>query len=156
MSDHVWCPRNNFRVMETIILDSSVWISYFGKDCHLALAEQLLAQIESEKLKIMIPTIVYGEIINNLSRIDPTHQLTNIAEMTLKKKNFRFINPNKKFWFNKIRQYAEIVQLKTMDLAILAIAFEFKADQLYSFDVRLQKAYYQLKRSYEETKEKDC
>lgn len=136
--------------METVMLDSSVWISHFANDCHTINAKKILSKIETSQGVILIPSIIYAEIFNNLTKLDRTNKLAEVAERTFKNKKFRLINPNKDFWFKKFKKYPNQVALKTMDLAILAIAFEFNVDQLYSFDVKLQKAYKYLKRHYEE------
>lgn len=135
--------------METIMLDSSVWISFFAEDCHTPEAKRILSRIESSEDIILIPSIIYAEIINNLTKLDKTNKLVSVAEIAFKNNKLKFMNPDRKFWFKKLRHYSRKVQLKTMDLAILAIAFEYKVNQLYSFDIKLQKAYEYLRNHYE-------
>jgi len=75
--------------MKTVLLDSSIWLSYLGADAQGGKAEKLLAQLKNQRTTILVP----------------------------------------------------------MDLLILAFAFEFRVNKLYSFDRKLTNAYKLLTQS---------
>ncbi|MFA5828964.1 MAG: type II toxin-antitoxin system VapC family toxin [Candidatus Gracilibacteria bacterium] len=132
--------------MKTALLDSSVWISSFIKDVHEQKVKSIFDKLMMENAKIILPKIVYAEIMNNLIRVDHTCKLSRKAkENLLNNVKISVIDFKAEFWHKKIEYYAKSVRLKTMDLLILASAFEFNVNEFYTFDVKLMNAFNILK-----------
>lgn len=92
-----------------------------------------------------------AEILKYLKNVadnyKPSKKIIKTVDIAFRNKKYKFINPDKEFWFKTIKKYSRKVHLKTMDLAIMAIAIEYQVDWLYSFDAKLQNAYINLKQS---------
>jgi len=51
-----------------VLLDSSVWVSYFhNSDVHHSRAQQIVSDFILEESVCIIPEIVYAEVINTLT-----------------------------------------------------------------------------------------
>ena len=132
--------------MKTALLDSSVWISFFGKDIHFKKADKIITNIEDSHYQILLPTIVYIEVLNVLKRIGVAKKtLRKIKTIFLTKRNIKIIHPPKRFWLNHVEKYMDRVKLKSSDLIILAHTLEFKTNKFFSFDKKLKQGYFKAK-----------
>ena len=133
--------------MKTVLLDSSVWMSFLVKDVHTPKAEKIFNQLKIEGTNTLLPTIVYAEVINNISRVDNSYAAIEEAKKIMLDDNkTRQIHGKKSFWHRSIHKYPKLIRLNTMDMLILAFAIEYKVDMLYSFDAKLQAAFYSFKK----------
>lgn len=126
---------------EAVVLDSSVWISYFTQDIYVKRAQKIVDGFLMKNQLVFIPVIIYAEVINNLFKIDKTGFFADEAKSIFNGPNFKLINLDDKFWYETIEKYSQLVRLKTLDLTILAFCFEFGIKKLYSFDEKLNVAY---------------
>lgn len=124
-----------------VLLDSSVWVSFFGKDTNTEEAKKIVSKLDQNRTNIVIPTIIYLEVMNNLVKIDRTGTFLKEARAFFRRGNIFIINPSKEFWCKRTESYFKKIRLKTMDLAILAFCFEKNINRLYTFDVKLAQAY---------------
>lgn len=132
--------------MEKILLDSSVWVSLFARDVNYQKAMDIMVDLLSLKIIIVVPIVVYIEVINTLKRLKfDKKYLKSVMEDFCKNKDIEIVYPNKQFWHKKVRIDTDRIQLKTLDLLILSFALESRVDRFYSFDRRLAKAYLIMK-----------
>jgi len=133
--------------METAVIDSSIWLSFLGGDSQYTKAEALLQKLKAAKALIFVPSFIYVEVINNVIKID--NERGDLLQRTKRifqgDRDVRIIVPDGHFWLQKTEKYSKLVRLKTLDLLILAFAFEFHVHELYSFDKKLSGAYKTLK-----------
>ena len=128
--------------MQTALLDSSVWIPLFTNDFYSEEAFKIVVELSKYTTKVLLPAIVYAEVINCLKRFKVQRgKIDKIKKFFHENKNIQIVYPHKDFWLKKVEKYAEKVRLKTLDLLILIFALELKVDKFYSFDGRLNKAY---------------
>jgi predicted nucleic acid-binding protein len=129
--------------MKKILIDSSVWVSFFGKDRNSQRASDIINTVLNERCKIIIPEVIYTEVLNCLTKIEAPK--TAIAKSMFAKRKFIKVRSSRPFWFKKLENHMTKIKLKTLDLIILGYTLENKIDKFYSFDKRLKKAYQKLK-----------
>lgn len=123
-----------------VLLDSSVWISNALIEIHTKKAEAIFNLIKKEKAKIIVPIIVYDEVINTINKFGD-YSKTEAIKKIFAGENIKIKFGNKKLWKDKLEKYSRHIKLKTMDLIILTFGLEYKVDKFYSFDKKLAKAY---------------
>jgi len=134
--------------MEKVMLDSSVWISLFVQDIFTRKAEKIYAYVRDNGDLILVPNVVYAEVINNINKADKTgFLLAQVKNIFHEDKKVRLISGDDGFWYSRFEEYTKKVRLKTIDLLIIAFLFEFEATKFYSFDKRLNKCYKFLKKN---------
>ncbi|MBU0667863.1 PIN domain-containing protein [Patescibacteria group bacterium] len=90
---------------------------------------------------IIVPTLVYIEIINNLYRLKIKNNKINWVENFLRRgKVIHICHSTSSFWLNEIAPLMEKVDLRSHDLIILAHAIKYQT-QLISFDNKMGMAY---------------
>ena len=133
--------------MQKVIIDSSVWVSFFLKDTNFQRAYALLARIFRKKdgRKILVPSIIYLEVINTLRRSKRNNEeIEEFKNFFKTKKKFQLVKTDEKIYV-KAEEIGKRVQLKTLDLLILTTVFDLKINQFYTFDKKLRKAYIIIK-----------
>lgn len=127
--------------MRKVLLDSSVWISLFARDTNYAKAHAIIASILSKNVSIIVPPLVYIEVISGLTRLKIGR--AEIAEF----KNFlridrriHFCHTTSSFWRNEIAHLAESIPLRSHDMIIVAHAIKYEAS-LISFDRKMNRVY---------------
>ena len=132
--------------MQKIFIDSSTWVSFFAEDRKTKYAAKLFKRLfERQKSnKILLPRLVYLEVINNLIKLKVSEEsILFFKNIVQKKKQVRLVKTREKIYINA-EEYARKVRLKTLDLLILTEALASKVDKFITFDRKLRKAYYQL------------
>ena len=132
--------------MQKVIIDSSVWVSYIAKDSNHLKAKAILSRLLRKKdgRKILVPRIIYLEVINSLRRLKKSLQVIESFRSHLKLKKIILVKTNEKIYI-KADKLSEKVRLKTLDLLILTTVLELKIDKFFSFDKKLRKAYHLIK-----------
>lgn len=127
--------------MKTVLLDSSVWVSFFAKDENYKKAYHLINILLARDFIIMMPTLVYIEIINALHRLKIDRKKIDNAKNILQgNKKIHLCHSTSMFWINEITWLMEKTDLRSHDLIILAHALKYNAS-LISFDKKLNGAY---------------
>ena len=135
--------------MQKVIIDSSVWLSNLAEDSKSHIARKLLKRLFGGKdgRKILVPRIIYLEVVNNLRRLKSSDleiaEFKNIFKSKSKNK-IQLVKTDEKIYI-KAEQLGLKVQLKTLDLLILTTVDELKINRFYTFDKKLRKAYYLIK-----------
>lgn len=132
--------------MQKIFIDSSTWVSFFAEDRKTKYAAKLFQRLfeKSGRNKILLPRLVYLEVMNNLIKLKVAEErIVVFKNIFLGKKRVRLVKTREKIYI-KAEEYARKVRLKTLDLLILTEALESKVDKFITFDRKLRKAYYQL------------
>lgn len=131
---------------QKIILDSSIWISYFIKDdvFHYE-AERKVNFILRKKFTIVVPIIVVYEIVNVIFRKNyhsaVVKRVVDFLDRECVLVEFDFEN-----LFEHMLDLANRLKLRTQDLTILAYCDRIKPIDFLSYDRDLQKAYNLLKK----------
>lgn len=127
--------------MRKVLLDSSVWISLFAKDKNYAKAYEIIVRLLADDSLIIIPTLVYIEVINNLYRLKASKgKIAAIEHYFQNDKKIHLCHTTSSFWLNEIASLSELITLKSHDLIILAHSLKYDA-QLISFDKKMNQAY---------------
>jgi predicted nucleic acid-binding protein len=132
--------------METIMLDSSVWISLLGQDVNTENAEKIHDHIKSLKCEIILPIIIYVEVTNNIIKLDKTGLIRGNFEEIIRLNKIKILFPSEKFWYNAIVNCTKGIRLKTLDLLILNSVLEYKVGEFFTFDKKLKAAYDLIKK----------
>ena len=126
----------------TVLLDSSVWVSYFhNADVHHSRAHRIVDDLILEESVFIIPEIVYSEVINTLIFLQKDGMLVERFKIFLLAHS-QFVQikfGSNEFWMKAIEDVAKQVRLKTMDLIILTYALFFRVNKFHSFDKQLEK-----------------
>ena len=132
--------------MQKVIIDSSVWVSLIAKDSNYLKARKILSRLLRKKdgRRILVPRIIYLEVINSLRRLNKPQQDINDFRAHLKLKKIVLVKTNDKIYI-KAEALSEAVRLKTLDLLILTTVLELKINKFFSFDKKLRKAYHLMK-----------
>lgn len=131
--------------MISVFFDSSVWISLFSQDVNSQKAMRIIENIPMPETKVFMPIIIYIEVLNCLKRNGmKTRELRKIIQFFQRSSKIKLLYPTKTFWRRHILKYTKKVNLKTLDLLIVAFAIELETDKFYTFDVKLNKAYQHL------------
>ena len=133
-----------FPAMKKVLIDSSVWVSYLAEDTNSEKAYKLLTRLLSRKdgRKIMVPRIIYLEVINSLLKLERTiKEIENFKLLIRSKKKIQLVKIDERIYI-KAEQLAHKVRLKTLDLFILTTIHELKINHFYSFDKKLRKAHH--------------
>jgi len=129
------------------MLDSSVWISLFSEDSQLEKALRILMLIPEKGMRIIVPIIVYLEVINWLNRQKfDNNKRDEIRNIFLHGKKIIITYPEKGLWYKAVENYGRKVKLKSLDLLILSFALDSQVAEFYSFDKKLYRAYQELTR----------
>ena len=140
--------------MRAVLLDSSVWISYFSKqDVHVNSAVKIVENLIRKKMKIIIPCIVLVETLNVLKRkyrfgID---ELNGVLHYLLEEIQSQVVWLKTQFLKKGMTAIILKTDLKSSDLYILAVGKCFSVHGFYSFDHQLIFAYkllYEKKGNY--------
>lgn len=134
--------------LKKILIDSSVWVSYFLNKLRYKKVTQITEKIErafNESTTILIPELVYCEVRNTLYQLGIREEDLKRMRYFLKRKKCKMYRGNGYFWFNRVDFYRQRVKLGTQDLIILAHAFENNVDDLITGDKKLLQAYNSLR-----------
>lgn len=140
--------------MQTVMIDSSIWISYLAIDSNSKKARRFFRLLlKRQEIKVAVPEIIYLEVMNTLTREKLSQKEIQKFNNILKlKPTFSLVKMNKKI-YRKAAKLTKILRLKTLDLIILTTALDLKVNRLYTYDKKLQKAY-QFIKNYEKTSKK--
>lgn len=129
---------------KTVILDSSVWISYFTEEeiFHYQ-SVKLVHQLFKKQRLIFMPEIIYFEILNVLLRSGySTSQIENIKKLLLDK--CHLIKSNFEEISKMIEKIGKKANLKTQDLIILIHCVTLPIIEFYCHDQKLLNTYSKL------------
>jgi predicted nucleic acid-binding protein len=102
-----------------VLLDSSVWVSYFHEsdDLHLD-AVAVVEELKSEETTLLVPDIVLAEVANVLIRIDATDELLGKFQRFIGDHDWlvQVIFGSREFWARTVEHIAHQMRLKTLDL----------------------------------------
>lgn len=127
-----------------ILIDSSTWVSFIIGDSNFTKALAMMRHVEALKATILLPTLVYGEVLNALQKWH--HPNPKIAEqIILKYKGIKIIHPDINFWTKTLANYIRFSKLKTSDFLIIVHALEFGANDLFTLDKNLRNEYLRLR-----------
>lgn len=132
--------------MQKVLIDSSVWVSFLAEDANQAYATKIFRHLFSKKdqRKIIIPRIIYLEVINNILKLNLSQErILAFTNLLKNRKKIHLVNTDKRIYI-KAEEYAKKVRLKTLDLLILTSAMELEVDKLISLDKKLKKEYVKL------------
>lgn len=132
--------------MKKVLIDSSVWVSFLAEDRNRDKATKIFKRLLSEKdqRKIIVPRLIYLEVINTLNRISAGEDLAAaFRDMFKKQRKLMLVKVNEKIYI-RAEEFAKKVKLKTLDLLILTSVFDQRINKFISFDNKLRKAYFQL------------
>lgn len=127
--------------MDKVIIDSSTWVSYFIGLRKNALICQQISKIIYQADKILIPEIIYAEVLNVMRRFNLDKSKIEAIKDQFNSANFIKYNHRDDFWFKKLEFYMDRVKLDTQDLIILASALEEWPCDLKTGDKKLKEAY---------------
>lgn len=134
-------PSFNFKIMETVLLDSSIWVSLFARDVHYAEAMKLCDSIDKSNTIIILLPLIYVEVMNVLHRLKiKKHIIRDAFHHFHDNRKIHICTTSSHFWLNEIEKYMPMCSLKSSDLIILAHAVKFRA-RLLSFDGKMNTAY---------------
>lgn len=124
------------------LLDSSVWISYFHtKDVYHNQAIKLIDDAISENNIVLVPNIVYAEVLNSIWRITKSdlhiHRCKKVFHEC--EPYIRLIHGDRFFWLEGIESIMPRVSLKTSDLIIASYAWYHKVDKFVTYDKAFKK-----------------
>lgn len=103
-------------------------------------AKNLLKNIRNSGDTVLMPTLIYGEIINTVYRLG--YRNPELAQQQIINfQKLEFIHADENFWTKKLAKVSAQTKLKTSDAAIVLYAIEFKVDDLITLDKKLLKAY---------------
>jgi predicted nucleic acid-binding protein len=131
--------------MKKVLVDSSVWVSLFAQDVNYKLALGILEKLMDQNVIIVLPAVVYVEVVNSLVRLKQSEEKINFARKTLfNNKKIWLCQTTLNFWVNEITALTFKISLKSLDLIILGHALKFDAD-LITFDKRMDLAYKKIR-----------
>lgn len=131
---------------KTIIFDSSVWLSYICKNDVNHLRATILFESMPENAIVLMPEIVFYEIIIVLTKLDYLD-----AIVIFKNFHLKMIPITPSTVFNYTVKYQGLIRCKTQDFLILASCLEYNIDIFETFDVKQNNNYLILK-NYENNK----
>lgn len=128
-------------IMKKVLPDSSVWVSLFARDGNYQTARKIINEIIDCEYMIILPTLVYIEVINSLYRLKVgVKEIEGVKKYFVKNKRVHFCHTTSMFWINEIPRLVDSINLRTLDLIILAHALKYDA-LLISFDKKMDMAY---------------
>jgi len=105
------------------------------------LAEKVLNTILQNQYMIILPPLIYVEVINALKRLGKSRSLVDGAKKYIAGLgNVHICSTTSDFWINEISDLDLSEDVKASDLIIIAHAIKFRA-QLVSFDKKMMSAY---------------
>jgi predicted nucleic acid-binding protein len=125
-----------------ILLDSSVWISYFNQsDVHHNEAENIITAALQRNANIVVPDLVYIEVLNNVWRLTKRHSTLKQCRTVFQESApyIELVMGNRPFWFEYVEQELTTISLRTADLIIAAYGKYFEVDRFETFDKNLKK-----------------
>jgi len=133
--------------METCLVDSSIWVSYFSsRDVRHGEAVKIMGEIIQSKCIITLPMIIYIEVINALQKLQfTTEELVKVESELKSTVGIQYVVPQYHFWIKIVRGCVPFTSLKALDLIILSFALEYKVDRFYTFDKQLREIYENFK-----------
>lgn len=135
---------------KTIILDSSVWVSYlFKDDVNHARAVEVLESLPFSA-KLLIPEIVFYEIIVVLARLNQLVLFSKIQYFDLKMVRMNPLN-----FLLLIIEFKALINAKTQDVLIIMSCLFYNVDELFTFDKNQYRNYLILQHGGEYKEKKD-
>lgn len=129
---------------KTVILDSSVWVSLIiENDSNHQKAKKIFNDIKVNNFKIILPDIVFYEVVTVLLKLNCKSFIPKFLSMNL---NLSFIPPKNFLYY--ILRYEQILVARTSDFLILIYCMHYNVNQFETFDHK-QKRNYQLIQDYE-------
>ncbi len=128
--------------MARVLLDSSVWVSFFTKeDVNHKLAVGILREIFSVQNTIIIPNLVLCETLNVSYRIkpDPVYYATLRTKIKKLEPIVTVVAAGKDFWLEFAPSEMPNVNLKTSDAIVYSYVKFFHIEEFRSFDKQLEK-----------------
>ena len=95
----------------------------------------------AETHKLLLPDIVFCEIINVLFRENRTESEVHEIILDIYNSDIKIIKLNNLFWINQFINLAKTVRLKSNDLMILSYVKQYKPNKFLTFDKTLSNAY---------------
>jgi predicted nucleic acid-binding protein len=124
---------------KTIILDSSVWIALMiSHDCNHHFTKVLLANIEAACMKILMPEIIFFEVVTVLLKVKAYDLVGKFINLQIP-----ILRLSKKQFLTNSLKLCDIIKTKTQDFLILLYCIEYNVDSFKTFD-KQQKANYIL------------
>ena len=122
-------------------LDSSVWISLLVRDIHKNRADSIFKQLLEQEIIILVPMIVYAEVMNNIIKLRNRRFTNEVLEFFHTTDYVALIEYDRKFWYEDIIKCADFLKLRALDLLIVTTAILYKVDELHSFDRKMEIEY---------------
>ncbi len=124
-----------------ILLDSSVWISYFHTpDVHHSEAVEIVSKVLRDDNIIFIPEIIYVEVLNNIWRLTKDKQVVERCKTVFHHSTpfVELVFGDRNFWFSYVEEIMEKISLRSSDLIIAAHIKHNSIDRFESFDKELK------------------
>lgn len=130
--------------MKSVLLDSSVWVSYFSGDKNHGKAARMMDIFLHDGRRIIMPTLVYVEAINALHRLRINfNEIETAKNFLLNNNKINLCHTTSVFWLNEITNLMKSIDLRSHDLIIMAHALKYNAE-LISFDNKMNTAYIKI------------
>ena len=101
-----------------VLLDSSVWISYFHKkDTHHLQAVGIVEDCAKNQDVVLLPDIVLAEVTNVLLRLDASGAFLDEFRSYLLRfeRLLAFVSGSREFWMISVEEIARKIQLKALN-----------------------------------------
>ena len=69
--------------MKKVLIDSSVWVSLFAQDVNYKQSLVIIEELMDKNVIIVLPAVVYVEVINTLVRLKQSGEKINVVKQTL-------------------------------------------------------------------------
>ena len=135
--------------MSRILLDSSVWLSFFtDEDAKHSEAERIVLRAFRSSNNIFIPDLIFAEIINVSSRLksDPGYVDRLIRNLSSLEPIATIVVGGEAFWREYVPYNISRFKLKTSDSIICCYATYLDVNELHTFDKKLAKAWSSISR----------
>lgn len=128
-----------------IVVDSSVFLSIYLDDSNSKDALQMISRFLQENVVLVVPLVVYFEVINTLKRKSDYIEVLNnfILDISLNE-SIILAEFTKDDILKKIYKFAERINLKTNDLIIYLTAKKYDCKHLLTLDYKLNKRWYEI------------
>ncbi len=130
---------------KNVILDSSVWISSFIKeDVFYYESLREVNRLLRKRVNVLVPTIVIYEIVNVMLRKKYSQkEVLELVKFILSE--CTIIDLDREVILPLMMKLARMANLRTQDLTILAYCVSLNLDGFYTNDIKLRRAYNNLK-----------
>lgn len=130
---------------KNVILDSSVWISSFIKeDVFYYESLREVNRLLRKRVNVLVPTIVIYEIVNVMLRKKYSQkEVLELVKFILSE--CTIIDLDREVILPLMMKLAQMANLRTQDLTILAYCASLNLDGFYTNDIKLRRAYNKLR-----------